>query len=430
MSEARIRGLNQSQSNIFSPGPSQAQKRRNVPQTQSKIFEPLEQKTKPMSYAREQYHKSTISLGRDSPPSYDDTKYQKTSNFSPAGKKTHQNQSTKYLLGDDRSTFFKKSVNDYFGIPKDFEPKYSNESAFDRRQKELYNGFSPSKLDESPSKREYEEFSARERKMQDRVSVFDTNKYRQPEDNPKENTKPPLYNPNIRKNEILTSNVFEERVVQEYKKPVQSRENDEERRKNHLYSDLFGLSSNNRLEKPAERLQAASHFLSTSSKPSAKYDPRDQPLKNLASSIEIGESPTKIPRNRPKTPQASYTPRFQDSLPTASQMKQHELSTLYPNNQNPKKAELFDLELSSIPESYTAPQIKELCGGIHVVSLTVDIDNFTGTCRGLGRLKVRTNESKDIERLEKVFRYKGIRIQQHSENVGRKTNYAEISNVS
>ena len=150
----------------------------------------------------------------------------------------------------------------------------------------------------------------------------------------------------------------------------------------------------------------------------------------MASSIEIGESPTKIPRNRPKTPQASYTPRFQDSLPTASQMKQHELSTLYPNNQNPKKAELFDLELSSIPESYTAPQIKELCGGIHVVSLTVDIDNFTGTCRGLGRLKVRTNESKDIERLEKVFRYKGIRIQQHSENVGRKTNYAEISNVS
>lgn len=428
MSEARIRGLTQSHSSIFSASPSQRINRREIPQSQSKIFEPLVTKPKPMTYAREQYHRTTISFGDESPtfheekPAFYDTK------SSPAGKKGMQNASTKYLLGNDRSTFFKKSVDEYLGVPQKFEPKYSNDSAFERKQKDLYDGYSPGK-EESPSKEETFQYSARERKTLDRVSVFDRNDYKTV-DVPKENTKPPVYNPNMRKNEILGSNVFGQKKTQEYNKRPQTADrsqNDNERRKNHLYSDLFGLASANP-EKAPEKLQGGRDFLSTTAKPNSSYNPREQPLKNLASSIEIGDSPSKPPRNRPKTPQTSYTPKFQESFLSASQMKQQELST--GDFSMPNKPEIHDLELSSVGAKYSAGEIKNFCGGVHVVSLVLDIDNFTGSCKGTGRLKVRTNEATDLNHIENVFKSKGISVKSYQENVGKKTNYSEISNVN
>ena len=432
MSEARKRGLTQSQSSIFSASPSPRYTGREIPQTQSKIFQPPEPESRPMTFAREQYHKSTISFGPDSPQYSAPKRESRDSKHSPAGKKLQQNSSTTYLLGDNRSTFFRKSVDDHFGVPKDFEPKYANDSAFDRKQKELYNGYSPSREEESPSKQENPVFSARERKTMDRVSVFDTNNYRPPVDVPKENTKPPAYNPNMRKNEILGSNVFGEKKTQEYSRRPQTgeSENNSVRRKNHLYSDLFGLNTMPSPEKPSEKLHPNSHFLSTSSKPNPNYDPKNQLYKNMTSSIEMGDSPSKACRNRPMTPQASYTPRFQDNLPSASQMKQQELSTLPSGFSAPSKAELHDLVLNSVPQKYTAPEIKEFCGGVHVVSLVLDIDNFTGTCKGTGRLKVRTNEARDLDRIENVFKAKGIVVRPHLENVGKKTNYSDISSVS
>ena len=434
MSEARRRGLTQSQSNIFSGSPTTNNKRRDVPQTQSKIFEPLEVTSKPMTYAREKYQQTSIHLGNDPDPYREEQTYYAQDNCSPAGKRIQQNSTTKYLLGNDRSTFFKKSVNEHYGVPKDFEPKYANDTAFERKQKELYNGFSPSKEEESPSKIENENYNARDRKYQDRVSIFDTNNYKPRADSPKENTKPPMYNPNMRKNEILSSNVFGERTVQDYNnKPPQARENDSERRKNHLYSDLFGANNNMKSErpseKPSERLQAASHFLSTMSKPNPNYDPREQIYKNLESSIEIGDSPPRAPRNRPQTPQNSYTPRYQDSFPNAAQMKQQELSTGYQDGSS-KKPELYDLEMNSVPSKYSASEIKEFCEGVHVVSLVLDIDNFTGTCKGTGRIKVRTTDPKDISKIEGSLKRKGIKTKPFMENLGKKTNYSDISSVN
>ncbi|OMJ69701.1 hypothetical protein SteCoe_32511 [Stentor coeruleus] len=432
MSEARLRNLCQSKSHIFSSAsPSISQRTREIPQTQSKIFQPSQPEPKNMTYARYQYQKTTISLGNE-PTSYrEPTKEANFSDMSAAGIRTNQNDSTKYLIGNDRSTFHRKSVNDHLGIPKDFSPKYTKDSAFERKQREFYDGFSPNKDKPIVENNYQEEFtSAKARKMQDRVSVLDTKKYNQEfHDSPKENTRPPLYNPNYRKNETFSSNVFEERVVQEYKKPAETKENDNERRKNHLYSDLFGMEPVNQVPHPTEKLQPASHFLTTSSKPNPNYDPRDQTMKNLSSSIDICDSPNKVPRVRPRTPQNTYQPRFVDSFPSSSQMKQQELATSF-SRQNPGKAEVFDLELVSVPNNIPASTIKELCGGVHVVALSLDVDNFTGKSKGTGRLKVRTNENKDISRIERIFKSKGIEIKEHQENVGRKTNYSDISSVN
>ena len=424
MSEARRRGLTQSQSNIFSTSPSSSYKGREVNQTQSRIFEPLEASSKPMTYAREKYQKTTIHLGNDSPAYREEPHYSSQVNHSPAGKRIQQNSTTTYLLGNDRSTFFKKSVNEHFGVPKDFEPRYSNDTAFERKQKEFNNGYSPSK-EESPNTYDNEYFTAKERKFQDRVSVFDANNYKPRMDIPKENTKP-IYNPNMRKNEILSSNVFSEKKCYDFNnKPPIAKENDSERRKNHLYSDIFGLNNANKSERPLEKFQQ-----STSSRPNNNYDPRDQLCKNLSSSIEIGDLSSKIPRDRARTPQNSYAPRFQDSFPNAAQLKQQELCTGYQDNLPLKNPEIYDFELNSVNVNYSAPEIKEFCGGVHVVSLVLDIDNFTGACKGTGRLKVRTSDATDVKKIENVFKRKGISIKSFQENLGKKTNYSDISNVS
>lgn len=431
MSEARLRGLCQNRSHIFSSAsPLTNYKTREIPQTQSKIFQPSKPEPTNMTFAKCQYHKTTISLGNDS------TAYQKTSRENnntkmlSAGTRTNQSQSTKYLLGNERGTFYRKSINEKLGKPKEFSPKYSITTAFERKQKEFYDGFSPSKEQPVQDESCEEKLTAKERKRQDRVSILDSKKYESNiNDSSKENIQPPPYNPAYRKGESFSSSVFGERVVQEYKKPKGIRENDDERKKNHLYSDLFGMESGCKTDRPKEKLQPASHFLNCASKPNPNYDPKGQTKKTLASSIDIGNSPNRVPRARPKTPQISYEPKYRDSLPSSSQMKQQELSTGL-GKQTPNKAELYDLELKSIPSEMPLSTIKELCGGVHVVALSLDIDNFTGKSKGTARMKVRTNETKDIERIERIFKSKGVSVKEHQENIGRKTNYADCSNVN
>lgn len=421
MSEARIRSLAQRQSNIFSSSPSSRIRPREIPQTESNIFTPLPYQPKPMSYSREKYNRASICLGQY----YDDNNEkanQKSdhSGLSPAGKKTGQCSSTKYLLGNDRSSFYKKSVDDNLGVPSEFQPKYSQDSAFDRKQKEFNDGHSPQR--EKPERKQIDEnLTAKDRKFQDRVSVFDSNAYTAP---PKQNnfvsSKPPLYDPGSRKSEILSSEVFEERRVVEYKRTCEADENEEFRRKNHMFSDLFGRPSN--VEKG--KVVPDREKVDRNTEP---YDPRMHAHKVMSSQIDIGDSPKRP--HRARTPQISEKPHPREPL-SSSQRKQQDLSTSFTSHKAASKAELFDLDLSSVPRNIAASDIKDLCGGIHLVSLSLDIDNFTGNCRGTGKIKLRTNESSDITRLEKVLGSKGIKVEKPQESNGRKNNYHDVVGVS
>jgi hypothetical protein len=417
MSEARIRSLAQNSSKIFSNSQPDRVRQRENPQSQSKIFKPLQFVPKRMTYAKAQYEKSTIFLGKER------TDYENHSpeagykeNLSPAGKRTGQQGSTKYLIGNERSTFYKKSINENLGVPEQFEPKYSKESAFERKQKEFNSGFSPIRKDEeeqqaSPC------MTARERKMKDSISIFDRKVFH-PEVKPreiKENIKPD-YDPRNRKAENFSSEVFETRKLSEYKKPLEVRENDDDRRKNHMFSDLFGRASSPQREKVKERLIPTEHYFAANGRQNLDYDPSQQTGKNLSSNIGFGEQPSRLERNRPKTPQvfkSTSNSGVVESLPNTS-----------------KTAELYDLDLFSVPSQMTSACLKEICGGVHVVSLSLDIDNFTGLCKGTGRMKLRLNDISDLSRVEKVFKSRGIQVKAMKANLGRKSNYSEISNVS
>ena len=424
MSEARIRNLAQSQSKIFENSPAERISKRDNPQSQSKIFTPLPYRHKPFTYARAQYERTSICLGTDKPDHQSPSPPRPATGFSPAGKRTNQISSTKYLIGNEKSTFYKKSVDQNLGLPDQFEPKYTRDSAFERKQKEFNSGFSPQKKGDGDEGTfsERENLTAKQRKLQDRVSVFDSSDRkvvpRQVEVIKKVDSKPEIYDPRNRKGETMSSDVFGNRTVHEYKKPLEVRENEDDRKKNHLYSDLFGRNSSPTREKVKDRLVPSDNFYNAKSRQNLEYDPRGQTTKHLASQIEIGEGTLKSQRNRPMTPQYTHI----ESRSVVGQSN--------PGISTPGPAKLSELELCNVPGHFNAAAIKELCGGLHVVSLALDIDNFTGACKGSGSLKIRTNNPSDLTQLSQTLKSKSIQIKEKQENLGRKSNYAEVSNVS
>ena len=436
MSEARIRNLAQSQSNIFTGGPP-AQKVSSIKvnsrdsfQTESYIFTPEKFQPKPMTYAREKYNRATICLGTD----YEQVDPCRSSNavqspsrvhsgLSPAGKRTNQESSTKYLLGNDRSNFYKKSVNDHLGVPDNFEPIYDKSSAFERKQREFNDGFSPKRQEKVLQDQDIC-FTAKDRKLNDRVSIFDSNNYSiptKPTVNPgaSSSAKPPTYNPGTRKSEILSSSVFEERRVHDFKRPETVQENDDERRKNHNYSDLFGRPTSP--SKPVERIR------NQGNRKDEEYDPRNQANKMLTSNVEIGNSPRRIDRAR--TPNVVQKERPKDFTSSASR-KQEELATSFTTYKPPGNPQVIDLSLASIPSNINSNDVKDLCGGVHLVSLALDIDNFTGKTRGTGKMRLRTTNEEDLSKLRRIFAAKGIQVERNQENLGRKNNYADVAGVN
>ena len=423
MSEARIRSLAQNSSKIFSGSQPERIKQRENPQAQSKIFKPLNIIPKPLTYARAQYEKTTICLGKDKNDLDVDSPPRNHPNLSPAGRKTGQAASTKYLIGNERSNFYKKSINEKIPVNENFEPRYANQSAFERKQKEFNNGWSPER-EEKTIEKSFSVLSAKDRKMQDRVSIFDQKVYemqeserRRAEADRKENVQPE-YNPKDRRAENFSSEVFEKRKVNEYKKPLEVLENEDTRKKNHMFSDLFGRASSPTREKVKDRLIPTDHYFAAYGRQNLDYSPCFQTNKNLSSQINFGETSQRTDRQRPQTPNLAPPAALQPSAPT-------------PNPAQPQSsAELYSLDLSSISPETTSSSLKELCGGVHVVSLILQIDNFTGQCQGTGQLKVRTNDLSDLSRIEKVFKSRGILVKTSQLSLGRKSNYSEVSNVS
>lgn len=48
--------------------------------------------------------------------------------------------------------------------------------------------------------------------------------------------------------------------------------------------------------------------------------------------------------------------------------------------------EVVDLVLSGLPPSCESHMLKKISGSKHIISATVDEDNFRGVCKGTGRI--------------------------------------------
>lgn len=53
---------------------------------------------------------------------------------------------------------------------------------------------------------------------------------------------------------------------------------------------------------------------------------------------------------------------------------------------------VVDLVLNGLPPNCEASTLKAVSGSKHVISATVEEDNFKGTCTGAGRIQLRLNK--------------------------------------
>lgn len=83
------------------------------------------------------------------------------------------------------------------------------------------------------------------------------------------------------------------------------------------------------------------------------------------------------------------------------------------------KPSVVDLALYGLPEHFQAMDIKKLSGAKHIISATVEEDNFRGICTGTGRISIRLNQGENGDTVKLNFIKAGF-IVRDFENDSRK----------
>ena len=306
------------------------------------------------------------------------------------------------LLGQDEPDFYRKTRNgnDPQGT---FEPKFDSMSAYERRQKEFY-GYSPIKKGQKEPVQTTENLNHKQRKETNlHSSFFDSPKRPERPDTPKENylEEKPIYSPEKRREEMSQSFIFSDQAKYSPlpKQEIHDDTNTYERRKNHLFSDLFG-SKNYNYQKPSEKLMPSNYkWISTDSK------------------------------HRSENPPNAIKPKYIEEPPRITQpvssrdYKQQFLKSSYQEDIQPAASEpkLVELQLTGLPSSIKETDLKKICQSSHIVSSDLDYDTLTGTCKGTGRIKVRVSgeKNKELMNLELSLAEKGVDMRETQSSLGK-----------
>lgn len=85
-----------------------------------------------------------------------------------------------------------------------------------------------------------------------------------------------------------------------------------------------------------------------------------------------------------------------------------------------KPVEVVDLVIGNLPPDCQAHMLKKVCGSKHVISATVDEDNFRGICKGTGRIQIRLNHGETPETVKMNFMKMGYRVQDFEQDPRKK----------
>jgi hypothetical protein len=85
-------------------------------------------------------------------------------------------------------------------------------------------------------------------------------------------------------------------------------------------------------------------------------------------------------------------------------------STLRHYNDVEKPVEVIDLVIGNLPADAHANMIKKVSGVKHVISATVEEDNFRGICTGNGRIQIRLNQGETSEKVKMNFARMGFKV--------------------
>jgi hypothetical protein len=152
-------------------------------------------------------------------------------------------------------------------------------------------------------------------------------------------------------------------------------------------------------------------------------DPKQMAQQQLGSSLGP-QHPVSQKREDPD----EYKQKLQASVPgksaaasthqkvLSSNIGGHDALKYYEQKFDLKGKEVVDLDLRGLPESCDEQWIKRAAGVRHVVAADLVYDNFRGTCKGTGRLRVRLNEGESVDTIQASLQRHGIQVSVHQDD--------------
>lgn len=97
----------------------------------------------------------------------------------------------------------------------------------------------------------------------------------------------------------------------------------------------------------------------------------------------------------------------------ASSLAGHDALKYYERNLDVRGNGVIDLDIEGIPPSCDEKEVKKIAQVKHVVSTELNIDNFKGTCRGQGRIRIRLNDGESLDKVKENFAKAGLSVREH-----------------
>jgi len=97
----------------------------------------------------------------------------------------------------------------------------------------------------------------------------------------------------------------------------------------------------------------------------------------------------------------------------------------YNDGQSKAPSTVVDFDLFGLPGNFDEQSIKRAANVKHVISSEIAYDNFTGNCRGDGRVKIRLNAGETAEEVRANFIKAGINVKLHSEDPRKKPGFTQ-----
>ena len=234
-------------------------------------------------------------------------------------------------------------------------------------------------------------------------------------------------NPDQRK-DFLSSRIFGQPKM--YERPQAIKEPESlEKRKNHMYSDVFGagMYQERSVKKDSElRPVHVSLYETARSPPDYEYNPQNSSTRMLRSAQdpEHYSYTPKAPARNAMPAEMQYNARLVKNLEQRSTSEIERFGGVSES----VEPYLKDYKLTNLPPYMNADALKELLFKVHIVKADLDMNNLTGLCKGSGIVTIRATSNKDLKEFEITLVSKGIYISEISNKPSvKKSNYTEVS---
>jgi RNA recognition motif-containing protein len=73
--------------------------------------------------------------------------------------------------------------------------------------------------------------------------------------------------------------------------------------------------------------------------------------------------------------------------------------------------QIVDMVVSNLPKHFDEKALRKVSGSKHIISAVVDVDNFTGSCKGTGRIQIRLNHGETADSVRLNFLRLGYKVE-------------------